>query len=178
MIRAAAKNYQDVAVVTSPSDYAAILEELQSSGALLPRTHWRLARKAFATTAAYDAAISARLDREVPQREEPAAYPNELHIRAPKAHGPALRRESAPAGRALRAPRPQASPAASNFTARSCLTTTSSILTPHGSSPANSKAPPSPSSSTQIRPDAPSNPRSPRPTARRWHAIPYRLTEA
>ncbi len=85
MIRAAAKNYQDVAVVTSPSDYAPILEELQSSGALSHETHWRLARKAFATTAAYDTAISARLDREVPQRDESAALPNELHIRAPKA---------------------------------------------------------------------------------------------
>src|SRR5277367_4813320 len=35
MIRAAAKNYQDVAVVTSPSDYAAILRELQSQGGSL-----------------------------------------------------------------------------------------------------------------------------------------------
>jgi phosphoribosylaminoimidazolecarboxamide formyltransferase/IMP cyclohydrolase len=85
MIRAAAKNYQDVAVVTSPSDYASILEELQSSGALSHETHWRLARKAFATTAAYDTAISARLDREIPQHEEAAALPSELHIRAPKA---------------------------------------------------------------------------------------------
>jgi phosphoribosylaminoimidazolecarboxamide formyltransferase/IMP cyclohydrolase len=85
MIRAAAKNYQDVAVVTSPSDYAAILEELQSTGALSRKTHWRLARKAFGTTAAYDAAISARLDREVPQREEPGGLPQELRIQAPKA---------------------------------------------------------------------------------------------
>jgi phosphoribosylaminoimidazolecarboxamide formyltransferase / IMP cyclohydrolase len=85
MIRAAAKNYRDVAVVTAPSDYAAILEELQSTGELSRETHWRLARKAFATTAAYDAAISTRLDREVPQSEEPAALPQELRIHAPKA---------------------------------------------------------------------------------------------
>src|SRR5271167_466237 len=62
MIRAAAKNYQDVAVVTSAADYGPILEELRSSiGALSPETHWRLAKQAFSTTAAYDRAVSARL---------------------------------------------------------------------------------------------------------------------
>jgi len=62
MIRAAAKNYQDVAVVTSPADYPALLEEMRSSGgALSLRTHWNLARQAFALTARYDAAITARL---------------------------------------------------------------------------------------------------------------------
>lgn len=62
LIRAAAKNYQDVAVVTSPGDYPALLEELRSSGGSLSlRTHWELARKAFAFTARYDAAITARL---------------------------------------------------------------------------------------------------------------------
>ena len=62
LIRAAAKNYQDVAVVVSPEDYSAILEEMQSGGGGLSlATHWRLARKAFALTAAYDRAISARL---------------------------------------------------------------------------------------------------------------------
>src|SRR6476646_11816893 len=44
MIRAAAKNWQDVAVVTSPADYAAIIEELRvRGGALREETHWRLA---------------------------------------------------------------------------------------------------------------------------------------
>jgi phosphoribosylaminoimidazolecarboxamide formyltransferase / IMP cyclohydrolase len=85
MIRAAAKNYQDVAVVTSPADYAPILDELQSAGSLSRETHWRLARKAFATTAAYDAAISARLDQEVAQSAQPGGLPAELHIRTPKA---------------------------------------------------------------------------------------------
>src|SRR5207249_5238328 len=55
MIRSAAKNFQDVAVVTSPSDYAAITEEMAYSGCTLSReTKWRLAQKAFAMTAAYD----------------------------------------------------------------------------------------------------------------------------
>src|SRR5690242_7030603 len=63
MIRAAAKNYQDVAVVVSPADYDGIISELKSGGLSLD-TKWRLARKAFRTTADYDAAISARLDQE------------------------------------------------------------------------------------------------------------------
>src|ERR1700691_1239301 len=43
MIRAAAKNWQDVAVVTSSADYGPILEELRScGGSLSPETHWRL----------------------------------------------------------------------------------------------------------------------------------------
>src|SRR5579864_500489 len=61
MIRAAAKNYQDVAVVTSHDDYAALIEELRASdGSLSQETHWNLAKKAFAITAGYDRAVSAR----------------------------------------------------------------------------------------------------------------------
>jgi phosphoribosylaminoimidazolecarboxamide formyltransferase/IMP cyclohydrolase len=64
MIRSAAKNFHDVAVVTSPADYSAIAEELaQSGGQLSPATRWRLAQKAFATTAAYDSAIASTLER-------------------------------------------------------------------------------------------------------------------
>jgi phosphoribosylaminoimidazolecarboxamide formyltransferase/IMP cyclohydrolase len=64
MIRSAAKNFHDVAVVTSPADYPAIAEEMaQNSGQLSPATKWRLAQKAFATTAAYDTAIASTLER-------------------------------------------------------------------------------------------------------------------
>jgi phosphoribosylaminoimidazolecarboxamide formyltransferase/IMP cyclohydrolase len=64
MIRSAAKNFHDVAVVTSPVDYQAIAEELASSGgAISLETKWRLAQKAFATTAAYDSAIASTLER-------------------------------------------------------------------------------------------------------------------
>src|SRR6202166_530815 len=64
MIRSAAKNFQDVAVVTSPADYGAIAEEMARSGGGLSReTKWRLAQKAFATTAAYDSAIASTLER-------------------------------------------------------------------------------------------------------------------
>src|SRR4029453_2744348 len=64
MIRSAAKNFQDVAVVTSPSDYRALAEEMaKSGGELSSATKWRLAQKAFATTAAYDSAIASTLER-------------------------------------------------------------------------------------------------------------------
>jgi len=62
MVRSAAKNFRDVAIVTSPSDYAAIAQEMAGSGGDLGlATRWRLAQKAFATTAAYDSAIAATL---------------------------------------------------------------------------------------------------------------------
>jgi phosphoribosylaminoimidazolecarboxamide formyltransferase/IMP cyclohydrolase len=63
MIRSAAKNFRDVAVVTSASDYGAIAEELsRNGGALSLETKWRLAQKAFATTSAYDSAIASTLE--------------------------------------------------------------------------------------------------------------------
>ena len=83
MIRAAAKNYQDVAVVTSPDDYAAILQELHDRGRdLCEATLWRLAQKAFALTAAYDRAISARLAQVGLGAE--SRLPGILDIRAPR----------------------------------------------------------------------------------------------
>src|SRR3954462_4719066 len=64
MIRSAAKNFHDVAVVTSPADYDSIADEMsRSKGALSSETKWRLAQKAFATTAAYDSAIASTLER-------------------------------------------------------------------------------------------------------------------
>jgi phosphoribosylaminoimidazolecarboxamide formyltransferase / IMP cyclohydrolase len=62
MVRAAAKNHAHVAVVTSPADYDEVLGELRASGAISPGTRRRLARAAFAHTAAYDAAIVSWLD--------------------------------------------------------------------------------------------------------------------
>ena len=82
MIRAAAKNWQDVGIVTAASDYAAIVEELRANDASLSsETHWRLAKAAFATTAAYDRAVSIRL-AQIPPTEE--ALPATLDIRAPR----------------------------------------------------------------------------------------------
>jgi phosphoribosylaminoimidazolecarboxamide formyltransferase/IMP cyclohydrolase len=85
MIRSAAKNFQDVAVVTSPEDYDSIATELANSGGSLSHaTKWRLAQKAFATTAAYDSAIASTLERisadssELPQ--ETSGFPNTLRF--------------------------------------------------------------------------------------------------
>ena len=71
MIRAAAKNHDDVAVVVEPSDYQAMLDELGANqGATRLALRRRLAAKAYARTAAYDAAISnwfaAELKTEAP----------------------------------------------------------------------------------------------------------------
>ena len=57
LIRAAAKNHAQVAVVVDPADYAPVLDELRSDGSLSAATRRSLARRAFARTAAYDAAI-------------------------------------------------------------------------------------------------------------------------
>ncbi|MFD2251748.1 phosphoribosylaminoimidazolecarboxamide formyltransferase/IMP cyclohydrolase [Pseudochelatococcus lubricantis] len=59
MIRAAAKNHADVAVIVDPADYEALLAELAANGGAttLPLRR-RLAQKAYARTAAYDAAVS------------------------------------------------------------------------------------------------------------------------
>ncbi|OGA21500.1 MAG: bifunctional phosphoribosylaminoimidazolecarboxamide formyltransferase/IMP cyclohydrolase [Betaproteobacteria bacterium RIFCSPLOWO2_02_FULL_65_24] len=58
LLRAAAKNYPGVTVVVDPADYAAVLEEMGSNGgAVKPETRFKLAKKVFVHTAAYDAAI-------------------------------------------------------------------------------------------------------------------------
>jgi phosphoribosylaminoimidazolecarboxamide formyltransferase / IMP cyclohydrolase len=59
MIRAAAKNHADVTVVVEPTDYAKVLEQLTAhNGCTLPDLRRALAAKAYARTAAYDAAIA------------------------------------------------------------------------------------------------------------------------
>ncbi len=58
MIRSAAKNHAHVAIVTDPSDYAALLAELDEQGGTTLEFRRKLAAKAFALTAAYDSTIS------------------------------------------------------------------------------------------------------------------------
>jgi phosphoribosylaminoimidazolecarboxamide formyltransferase/IMP cyclohydrolase len=65
MVRAAAKNHAHVAVVVDPTDFPIVLAELADDGAVGAATRLRLARKAFATTAAYDAAVVSWLDRRL-----------------------------------------------------------------------------------------------------------------
>ncbi|MFQ5483211.1 MAG: bifunctional phosphoribosylaminoimidazolecarboxamide formyltransferase/IMP cyclohydrolase, partial [Nitrospinaceae bacterium] len=66
MVRSAAKNFQDVTVVTQPDDYERVLEEMdQNGGAVTGDTRLRLSRDAFALTARYDALIANHLTGRV-----------------------------------------------------------------------------------------------------------------
>jgi len=90
MIRSAAKNFRDVAIVTSPDDYSAIAAELAANHAQLSlETKWRLAKKAFAATAAYDAAIASALEQidsagqerpELGKSDTARAFPQNLRL--------------------------------------------------------------------------------------------------
>ncbi len=71
MVRAAAKNHADVAVLTSPSQYPAFLEAL-AAGALSEALRRRLALEAYSHTADYDTAISAWLASQLSQEEATA----------------------------------------------------------------------------------------------------------
>ena len=63
MVRSAAKNHRDVAIVVDTADYPRIIEELQANGGTLPATRFDLAVKAFEHTARYDGAIANYLGR-------------------------------------------------------------------------------------------------------------------
>jgi phosphoribosylaminoimidazolecarboxamide formyltransferase/IMP cyclohydrolase len=71
MIRSAAKNWQDVAVVVLTEDYAKVIEEMKSiDGSLSLATRSLLARKAFGQTARYDAVVFAYLSGAFPRRKD------------------------------------------------------------------------------------------------------------
>jgi phosphoribosylaminoimidazolecarboxamide formyltransferase / IMP cyclohydrolase len=84
MLRSAAKNFEDVAVVTAPADYAAVAAEmLANHGGLSLETRWRLARQAFTLTASYDSAIALTFSKIAAERQNdpglaPAAFPPTL----------------------------------------------------------------------------------------------------
>ncbi|MBT8329849.1 MAG: IMP cyclohydrolase, partial [Desulfofustis sp.] len=63
LLRASAKNFQDVTVVVDPSDYKAIISEIRSTGTTTLKTRFQLARKVFALTSSYDTAITNWLDK-------------------------------------------------------------------------------------------------------------------
>jgi phosphoribosylaminoimidazolecarboxamide formyltransferase/IMP cyclohydrolase len=80
MVRAAAKNFAHVAVIVDPADYDEVLGELALTGKLSAKLRRRLARKAFAHTAAYDAAIVDWFDSESGDE-----LPASLHLAATRA---------------------------------------------------------------------------------------------
>lgn len=93
MVRGAAKNHAHVAIVTDPSGYGAVLSELKASGALSQATRTKLARDAFAHTAAYDAEVVAWFDAGMPAKgatssataDAPADLPETLTIELTRA---------------------------------------------------------------------------------------------
>ena len=109
MVRSAAKNFEDVAIVTSAADYSLLAEELAAnSGSLSRDTRWRLAKQAFAVTAAYDAAIATALESIAEAPAGKAVFSRRIdtlpsdhpHHRSAGADPP-LRRKPAPEGRPL-----------------------------------------------------------------------------
>jgi phosphoribosylaminoimidazolecarboxamide formyltransferase / IMP cyclohydrolase len=83
MLRSAAKNYMDVAVVVAPRDYGRVLEEIRKTGGVSEKTRFELCRTVFLHTARYDGAISAYLDSQVPA-EEKTRFPNILTLQFEK----------------------------------------------------------------------------------------------
>ena len=63
MLRAAAKNFNDVTVIVDPADYPQVLKEVKETGNTSLKTRFRLAAKVFALTSKYDTAISRWLDK-------------------------------------------------------------------------------------------------------------------
>ena len=74
MLRSAAKNYQDVTVITDPKDYEKVLEELKANGQVSLDTKFYLMHKVFEHTASYDAMICKYLKEE--RKDE--TFANEL----------------------------------------------------------------------------------------------------
>lgn len=82
MVRAAAKNFKYVAIVTNPRDYPAIIAELQdNNGALSYQTRYKLMRQAFNTTADYDAMIASTMDETAGELSLRFAYSQAKELR-------------------------------------------------------------------------------------------------
>lgn len=63
MLRAAAKNFNDVTVIVDPADYPQVIAEIREGGNTTLKTRFRLAAKVFQLTSRYDTTISAWLDK-------------------------------------------------------------------------------------------------------------------
>jgi len=79
MLRAAAKNYGSVTVVVDPDDYGRVLDEIRAASGVSEATRFRLAKKVFAHTAAYDGAIANYLTA-LDARGRRGAYPDVLNF--------------------------------------------------------------------------------------------------
>ena len=86
MVRAAAKNHAYVGVVVDPADYRTVLDEIRAVGSLSDATRRRLARSAFAHTAAYDAAIVAWFDEDPSSDHANDLLKPSLHLALDRVH--------------------------------------------------------------------------------------------
>ena len=86
MVRAAAKNHAHVGVVVDPADYRTVLDELRAVGSLSDASRRRLARSAFAHTAAYDAAIVAWFDEDPSSDHANDLLKPSLHLALDRVH--------------------------------------------------------------------------------------------
>ena len=86
MVRAAAKNHQYVGVIVDPADYDVVLVELTNAGSLSSGTKQMLARKAFAHTAGYDAAIVSWMDDTDQSSDADDPLPDSLHLALDRVH--------------------------------------------------------------------------------------------
>ncbi|MCB1513552.1 MAG: bifunctional phosphoribosylaminoimidazolecarboxamide formyltransferase/IMP cyclohydrolase, partial [Hyphomicrobiaceae bacterium] len=89
MIRAAAKNHASVTVIVDPADYSKLLGDMaQHNGATCPKFRRKMAQKAYARTAAYDAAISNWLGAVIDNPEGTAeGFPRTFTVQFTKAQG-------------------------------------------------------------------------------------------
>ncbi len=81
MVRAAAKNHAHVGIIVDPADYEPVLAEIVADGSVGEATRRRLARKAFAHTAGYDAAVVSWFDETDPASPlGPSDLPPTIHL--------------------------------------------------------------------------------------------------
>jgi AICAR transformylase/IMP cyclohydrolase PurH len=141
MVRASAKNHDRVTIIVDPLDYGTVLAEIdREGGSVSAETRLRLATKAFAHTAQYDATVAAYLDRAARNRRR-ANSPNCSRCSSASASTCATarirtsrRRSTSPrTRRAHRSARPR------SCRARSCRSTTSPTRTPRSSACGSSR---------------------------------------
>jgi len=85
MLRSAAKNFEEVAVVVDPADYPRLLQELARPEGVSHETRLGFARKVFAHTAKYDGLIASYLERRSPAGEAATRFPQTLVLHYEKA---------------------------------------------------------------------------------------------
>ena len=144
MLRAAAKNHDARHGRRRPADYGTVLAEMRRERRQrVSRDAPAARRQGLRAHGRYDATIAAYLDRRS-RGDRPASSPTCSTLQFRKRLGPALRRESAPAGGVLRrrrTRRAQRSAGARSCRARSCRSTTSPTPTPRSSACGSSTTP-------------------------------------